>query len=53
LLFIESELFGVKGWSPLVLGLTTLLLALTALLAGSFPARSAARVPPMTALRYE
>jgi predicted permease len=50
---IESELFGVKGWSPLVLGLTALLLALTALAAGSLPARRAARVQPMTALRYE
>ncbi|HET7872462.1 MAG TPA: FtsX-like permease family protein, partial [Terriglobales bacterium] len=50
---IESQLFGVKGWSPMVLGLTTLLLAMTAILAGSLPARRAARVQPMVALRYE
>ncbi|MBZ5504046.1 MAG: ABC transporter permease [Acidobacteriia bacterium] len=50
---IESQLFGVKGWSPLVLGLTVLLLAATALAAGILPARRAARVQPMIALRYE
>jgi putative ABC transport system permease protein len=50
---IESQLFGVKGWSPLVLGLTAILLAATALVAGSLPARRAARIQPMVALRYE
>ncbi len=50
---IESQLFRVKGWSPLVLGLRALLLAATALLAGSLPARRAAGIQPMAALRYE
>jgi predicted permease len=49
----ESELYGVKGYSPLVLGLTALVLAMVAALAGSLPARRAARVQPMIALRYE
>ncbi len=51
--FAESELYGVKGYSPLVLGSTALVLALVAVLAGSLPARRAARVQPMVALRYE
>jgi ABC-type antimicrobial peptide transport system permease subunit len=50
---IESQLFGVKGSSPVVLGATAILLALTALVAGSVPARRAATVEPMVALRHE
>jgi predicted permease len=51
--FIESQLFGVKGWNPLVLVLATFLLMAVALAAGSLPARRAARVQPVIALRYE
>jgi putative ABC transport system permease protein len=51
--FAESELYGVKGYSPLVLGSTALVLTIVAALAGSLPARRAARVQPMIALRYE
>ncbi len=51
--FAESQLFGVKGYSPLILGATALLLIAVAVLAGSLPARRAARVQPMIALRYE
>jgi putative ABC transport system permease protein len=51
--FAESQLFGVKGYSPLILGATALLLIAVAALAGSLPARRAARVQPMIALRYE
>jgi predicted permease len=51
--FVESELYGVKGYSPLVLGATAVVLAMVALLAGSLPARRAARVQPVIALRYE
>jgi predicted permease len=50
---IESQLFGVKGWNPLVLALTAVLLLAVALAAGSLPARRAARVQPVIALRYE
>jgi predicted permease len=50
---IESQLFGVKGWNPLVLAVTAALLAAVAFAAGSLPARRASRVQPMIALRYE
>ena len=51
--FIESQLFGVRGWNPLVLAVTVVLLVGVALAAGSLPARRAARVQPMIALRCE
>jgi ABC-type antimicrobial peptide transport system permease subunit len=51
--FAESQLYGVKGYSPLILGATALMLIAVAVLAGSLPARRAARVQPMIALRYE
>jgi len=51
---IESELArGVKPYDPLTLAGTTLLLIATGVLACSIPARRAARVDPMVALRYE
>jgi ABC-type antimicrobial peptide transport system permease subunit len=43
----------VKGYSPLILGATAVMLIAVAVLAGSLPARRAARVQPMIALRYE
>lgn len=51
--FAESQLFGVKGYSPLILSATAILLIAVGVLAGSLPARRAARVQPMIALRYE
>lgn len=50
---IASQLFGVQPWNPVVLGLATLLLVLTALAAAAIPARRAAAVDPMRALRAE
>jgi ABC-type antimicrobial peptide transport system permease subunit len=50
---IESQLFGVKASAPLVFLLAGLLLAAVAMLAGFLPARRAAGVNPMVALRYE
>lgn len=50
---IASQLFGVQPWSPLVLGLALLLLVLAALVAAIIPARRAAAVDPMRALRME
>jgi predicted permease len=50
---IESQLFGVKASNPLVFLTSALLLSTVALLAGWLPARKAASVDPMVALRYE
>ena len=50
---ISSQLFGVTPWDPLVLSAATLLLLITALMAAIVPARRAAGVDPMHALRTE
>jgi len=51
--FIRSLLFGVHYWDvATLLGVSTML-AICALSASYFPARKAARVEPMQALRYE
>ena len=51
---IEAELArGVKPYDPATLAATALLLMVTAALACWVPARRAARVDPMVALRYE
>jgi putative ABC transport system permease protein len=50
---LRSMLFRVSPLDPRVLGLSCLLIAATALLAAYLPARRAAKVDPMTALRYE
>lgn len=51
--FIGSQLIGVTTYDPVTLGATTILLTLTAICACWIPARRAARVDPMIALRYE
>jgi predicted permease len=50
---MSDQLFGVKPWDPVMLTLATLLLCLAALLASVIPARRAAGVEPMVALRSE
>jgi predicted permease len=48
---MKNQLFGVKAWDPIMLLLATLVLGLAALLAAAIPARRAAGIEPMEALR--
>jgi ABC-type antimicrobial peptide transport system permease subunit len=49
----RSLLFGLEGHDALVFSLSVVLLSLVALAAGYLPARRAAQVDPMQALRYD
>ena len=50
---IASGLYGVRSYDPFVLGTAVLVLAVSSIVAVLIPARRAARVDPMVALRYE
>ena len=50
---MSDQLFGVKPWDPVMLTLATLLLGVAALVASLIPARRAAGVEPMEALRNQ
>ena len=50
---IKSQLYEVKGWDPIVLGGSIAALAVCAFLASIIPARRAASINPVTALRVE
>jgi predicted permease len=50
---MASQLYGVKSHDPVVLGGAVVLLAACALIAGLVPARRAAGIEPMQALRTE
>lgn len=50
---LSSLLFGVSVWDPLTFGIIIILLSLVAFLAAWLPARCAARVNPIIALRAE
>lgn len=49
----QSQLYELKGHDPLVFAMAVILLSAVALGAGFLPARRAARVDPMHALRYD
>jgi putative ABC transport system permease protein len=51
--YIESVLFGLSKTDAWTIGAVIVLTTLVSLAAGYLPARRAARVDPMVALRYE
>jgi ABC-type antimicrobial peptide transport system permease subunit len=51
--FMASQLFGVRAWDPVSMGIAIVVLAAAAALAGFIPARRAASIEPMEALRIE
>jgi ABC-type antimicrobial peptide transport system permease subunit len=50
---VESQLFGLSAADPVAMGIAVAVMVGAAALAGFVPARRAARVDPMTALRSE
>ena len=50
---MTSQLFGVSPWNPLLLATATVLLGLATLVAAMIPARRAASIDPIQALRTE
>jgi ABC-type antimicrobial peptide transport system permease subunit len=51
--WIDSFAFGLRPNDPATIAAAVLALAALGLVAGYFPARRAARVDPMTALRHD
>ena len=51
--YVNSLLYGISPRDPLTVGGVVVLLTLVALAASYLPARQAARINPVSALRYE
>ena len=50
---VRSQLFGISSSDPLTLGLATLVILVVSIASALLPARRAAKVDPIKALRYE
>jgi ABC-type antimicrobial peptide transport system permease subunit len=50
---LSSQLYGVSAWDPLALAIATGSLAICAFFATVIPAKRAASIEPMNALRIE
>ena len=50
-MLMSKQLFGVKPWDPIMIAVAALMLGVAALFASAIPARRAAGVEPMEALR--
>jgi ABC-type antimicrobial peptide transport system permease subunit len=50
---ISNQLFGIRSTDPEVMGIAAMILTVVGVAAAFFPARRAAKVDPMVALRYE
>jgi len=50
---ISAQLYGVSSWDPMALGIAAVALAISAFFAAVIPARRAASISPMKALRTE
>jgi len=51
--FVSSQLYGIEGSDPWIAGISVILLATVASIAGLVPAQRASRINPILALRYE